>query len=99
MELFKEHQLAKAYIHAQKGGQALHFFSDPGIYSGAQSCFKRSRQAAHLIDNNIGRLIATAKRLGVRVINVDRKGRPGQHIDICGRPLQRAKEESSQSLI
>jgi len=89
----------EAYSYAQGGGQALHLFSDPGIYPGAPKCFKHSREAAHLFDYNIGRLIATARRLGVRVIKIGRKGRRGQHIDLCGKPLSKAKEEASQSLI
>ena len=99
MKLFEERQLQQAYDHTKGGGQALHLFSEPGFYPGAPKCFKRSREAAHLFDYNIGRLIATAKRLGVRVIRIGHKGQRGQHIDLCGKPLQRAKEESSQSLI
>jgi len=99
MKLFKERQLKEAYEYARTGGQSLHLFSDPGIYPGAPKCFKRSRDAAHLFDYNIGRLIATARRLGVRVIKIGRKGRHGQHIDLCGKPLQRAKDDTLQSLI
>ena len=95
MKLFAERQLIEAYTHAREGGQALHLFSDPGIYPGCPNCFKRSRQAAHLFDYNIGRLIKTARRLGVRVIKIDRKGKRGQHIDLCGKPLQRARFEAS----
>jgi len=99
MKLFEERQLMEAYAHAKEGGQALHLFSDPGIYPGCPNCFKRSRETAHLLDYNLGRLIATAKSLGVRVIKIGRKGRRGQHIDLCGKPLQRAKDQASQSLI
>lgn len=99
MKLFEERQLKESYEYAKTGGQSLHLFSDPGIYPGAPNCFKRSHEAAHLFDYNIGRLIATARRLGVRVIKIGRKSRPGQHIDLCGRPLLRAKEEASQILL
>jgi len=99
MKLFKERRLKEACAYAQGGGQALHLFSDPRIYPGAPNCFKRSREAAHLFDYNIGRLISTARRLGVRVIKVGRKGAPGQHIDLCGKPLRMAKEEASQVLL
>jgi hypothetical protein len=99
MKLFKERQLKEAYEHAKNGGQALHLFSDPGVYPGCPNYFKRSREAAHLFDYNIGRLITTARRLGVRVIKVGRKGQRGQHIDLCGSPLIRAKEEVTQGLI
>ena len=99
MKLFEELQLMEAYAYAKEGGQSLHLFSNTGIYPGAPKCLKRNREAAHLIDYNIGRLIATARRLGVRVIKIGRKGQRGQHIDLCGKPLQRAKDETSQSLI
>jgi hypothetical protein len=42
------------------------------------------------------RLIATAKRFGVRVIKVERDGQPGQHIDLCGKPLERAQNLAKQ---
>jgi len=99
MKLFEERQLMGAYEYARTGGQALHLFSDPGIWPGCPKVFKKSREAARLFDYNIGRLIATAKSLGVRVIKIGRKGRCGQHIDLCGKPLQRAKDQASQSLI
>ena len=98
MKLFEERQLLQAYEYAKTGGQALHLFSDPGVYPGCPNCFKRSREAAHLIDYNLDRLIVTARRLGVRVIKVGRKGQRGQHIDLYGKPLQKAKDEASQSL-
>ena len=60
-------------------------------------CFRQARDAGkswgHLIDNDRERLETTARRLGVRVIKVSRPGRNGQHIDLCGRPLERAMEE------
>jgi len=92
MKLFEENQIFEAYQFAAEGGQALHLFSDPGVYPGAPAVFKKSREAAHLLDQDRERLIETAKQFGVRVIKVDRKGTPKQHIDLCGRPLKRAIE-------
>ena len=54
------------------------------------SCFKGRGQIAHLFDMDRGRLISTARRLGVRVIRVEREGTHRQHIDLCGQPLARA---------
>jgi len=54
---------------------------------------KRNKGWAHLFDQDKERLIATAKWLGVRVIKVEREGKSLQHIDLCGKPLQRAKVE------
>ena len=96
MKLFRERQLLDAYEHARLGGQALHIFSDPGIYPDCPNCFKKGREAAHLIDYDLRRLIKTAKGLGVRIIKIGRKGQRGQHIDLCGKPLQRAKDLALQ---
>lgn len=73
MKLFTERQLMEAYEHARLGGQALHIFSDPSIYPDCPNCFKKSREAAHLFDYDIRRLIKTAKKLGVHVIRIGRR--------------------------
>lgn len=98
MKLFAERELLAAYEHAKTGGQALHLFSDPGLWPGAPACFKKTREAGHLIDYDTPRLIRTAKSFGVRVINVSRRGQRGQHIDLCGRPLEAAKAECKPKL-
>jgi hypothetical protein len=90
MRLFEEREIMEAYKFATAGGQALHLFNDAGIYPGAPAVFKRSRQAAHLFDQNTERLITTAKWLGVKKSRISHKGTPQQHIDLCGRPLKRA---------
>lgn len=85
-------QIAAAKNHALSGGQALHLhrFLTPR----APACFVREvnagRHIAHLFDQDVDRLKKTARDLGVRVIVVERVGQPGQHIDLCGRPLARA---------
>lgn len=98
MKLFQERELLAAYEHAKKGGQALHLFGSPGPYPGAPACFKRSKEAGHLFDYDRHRLIRTAKRFGVRIIRIGRLGRQGQHIDLCGRPLEKAKAECEVTL-
>lgn len=98
MKLFAERELLAAYEHAKKGGQALHLFGSPGLSPGAPACFKRSNEAGHLFDYDRHRLIRTAKRFGVRIIKVSRLGRRGQHIDLCGRPLENAKAECEAKL-
>jgi len=90
MKLFEERQIFEAYDYAASGGQALHLFFGPGAYPDMPACFKRSRQAAHLIDYDIDRLRLTASGLGVRRIVVCRVGARGQHIDLCGWPLTKA---------
>jgi hypothetical protein len=56
------------------------------------NCFKDRTQIGHLFDQSKERLISTARKLGVRVIRVERDGQRGQHIDLCGKPLARAVE-------
>ena len=50
-------------------------------------------QDAWLVDNDVRRLIGTAKRLGVRRIRVLRADRDGQCIEIGPLPLSRAMLE------
>lgn len=98
MKLFQERQIRKAYEFAVAGEQALHVFSDPGLYPRAPAVFKKSKQAAHLFDQNMIRLTVTAKQLGVRVIKVSCEGTKKQHVDLCGKPLKRAIELCDQIL-
>lgn len=99
MKRFEQRQLREAIAHAAAGGQALHVCNTRqlgvDLMPGAPQCFKWSKQFAHLFDQNRDRLRATARKLGVRVIFVDRAGTPQQHIDLCGRPLERALEVAS----
>lgn len=95
MKSFRCLEIDEALAHAAAGGQALHLhriIPDPDT---APRCFvsavDRGEDIAHLFDLDEVRLIATAKRLGVRVVYVDRAGTPRQHIDLCGTPLRKAK--------
>lgn len=62
-------------------------------WPGAPRCFRESAHAAHLMDQDRDRLTKTAKRLGVRRVVIDQAGRPGQHVDLCGKPYERARGE------
>jgi hypothetical protein len=64
------------------------------LRSDTPSCFKGRATIAHLFDQDLTRLVKTARRLGVRVIRVERSGTPKQHIDLCGKPLELALAES-----
>lgn len=97
MKLFEENELKDAIDHAREGGQALHLFNwfqDPN----APACFNRAtaqgKPLGHLFDQDATRLDATAARLGVRKRVISRYGTPMQHIDLCGRPLERAVAEA-----
>lgn len=98
MKIFQQMELHEAYAHAEAGGQALHLMSGRFAHLRADTpnCFKGRREIAHLFDRDKARLIETAKRFGVRVIKVEREGDPmRQHIDLCGKPLERARKEAT----
>ena len=83
MTLF-DRTVLPAYSHAESGGQAL---------------FIPTRQPKRgkvgwLIDHRIERLMATAHRLGVRAVVVDRAHLHGQYILLRGVPLERAMNEA-----
>jgi hypothetical protein len=94
MKLFQHNEAKAAMDFADAGGQALHVWTpDVRNYPEAPACFKRSTQEwGHLLDMDIDRLITTALYLGVKVIVVSRRGMRGQHVDLCGGPLRKAKE-------
>lgn len=93
MKVFGCRQVREAIVYAADGGQALHVHTLHRAVAGAPACFRRSRQAAHLFDRDADRLRRTVRRLGVRVILVEREGTDRQHVDLCGRPLERALAE------
>lgn len=93
MKLFKQREVREAIAYAQAGGQALHLFKAmPNMP--APRVFGAYPLWGHLIDYDEARLVETARRLGVRKIVVGRKGRRGQHVDLCGAPLERAIREA-----
>lgn len=97
MKQFKAKEVRSALEHAAQGGQALHIFNEDGsmcsAFPKAPAVFKRSYPWAHLFDQNLERLQETARRLGVKVIKVDRQGTMRQHIDLVAGPLERAMKE------
>ena len=94
MKRFEMKQIFEAKEYSKQGGQALHVHN---INSGHR-LFKRYPVIGHLFDADKTRLIATARRLGVRVIKVEREGEEGQHIDLCGKPFEGACQECNLTL-
>ncbi|MBU6429915.1 MAG: hypothetical protein KGR26_12955 [Cyanobacteria bacterium REEB65] len=94
MRIFLEREVREAQEYAEAGGQALHLHQIIVNRSTAPRCFVREVDAgndiAHLFDQNLGRLRDTVRELGVRVVVVERRGEPGQHVDLCAGPLQKA---------
>lgn len=60
------------------------------------ACFRKTNRQkwAHLCDDDMERLKALARRLGVKRIKVSKEGQRGQHIDLCGAPLRKAIGEA-----
>lgn len=94
MKVFNCLKIDEALAHAAAGGQALHLHRIIPDRQRAPRCFvqavDRGEDIAHLFDLDRDRLVATARRLGVRVVHIDRDGTDRQHIDLCGGPLKKA---------
>lgn len=94
MKHFTVMEVEEAIEHAAAGGQALHTHRIIVDYDKAPRCFvaavNRGEDIAHLFDQDYFRLVKTVRRLGVRVVVVEREGTPRQHVDLCGGPLRKA---------
>ncbi len=94
MRHFECLELEEALAYAAAGGQALHTHRIIVDERKAPQCFvralRRGEDIAHLFDQDSFRLRKTVKKLGVNIIFIERPGQPGQHVDLCGKPLQRA---------
>ena len=94
MKIFQCLEVEEAKHHALDGGQALHLHRIIVDWDKAPNAFKRAIEAgediAHLFDQDEVRLIATVKHLGVKVVFVEHRGTPRQHVDLCGGPLRKA---------
>jgi hypothetical protein len=94
MRLFLSEALREALLYSQQGGQALHLHRFIGDAHKAPRCFvnavNRGEYIAHLFDLDKARLVNTAKRLGVRVLKLDKEDTLSQHVDLCGAPLRKA---------
>jgi len=93
VKVFDSAHLRDGLAFVAAGAQALHVWRV--AWAGTKPrCFVDGRLWGHLMDRDEARLVRTARRLGVCKIKVDRLGKRGQHIDLCGRPLERAIEEA-----
>lgn len=95
LRLFAHREVRAALAYTEAGGQALHVWRPPHdgqrvCWPGAPRHFLQYRLWAHLMDYNEERLIALAQRLGVWPVRVERRGRRGQHVDLCGPALELA---------
>lgn len=101
MKTFQCREVEEAIAHAGRGGQALHLHRVIPDRRAAPRCFvaavDRGEDIAHLFDLDEVRLVATARRLGVRVVKIDRPGTARQHVDLCGGPLRKAIAEAAHA--
>ena len=89
-------QIQEALDYAACGGQALHVWNGGQWPGDAPACFRRSPIWGHLMDQDEKRLVATARRLGVRRVVVSKRDRREQHVDLCGAPLRKAMAEAEK---
>jgi hypothetical protein len=101
MKIFKAIEIDEALAHAAEGGQALHLHRIIVDRDAAPICFVRAvdrgEEIAHLFDLDEKRLKQTAHDLGVKVVLIDRRGTEAQHVDLCGRPLAKAKKAAREN--
>ena len=90
MKLFEMKQIREAITHSKYGGQALHVHT----LNVGHRLFRRYPVIGHLFDMDKKRLQRTAVKLGVRVIKIEYEGTEKQHIDLCGKPFERARKEA-----
>lgn len=95
MKLFQQKEIREAFEYAKNGGQALHLFTVRQEYNKRPSVQRLFAHAgknwAHLIDHDEKRLRETVKQLGVNRVFIHGKGTEKQHVDLCGKPLEKAK--------
>lgn len=87
MKIFQWDEIFQAYEYVQAGEQALHLHP----LTQGHPLFRRYKEIAHLLDMDAVRLEKTARSFGVRVIKIEHPGTIKQHIDLCGRPLEKAR--------
>lgn len=86
MKRFELRELSQAYAWSMGGGQALHVHT----LTMGHRFFSRYSVIAHLFDQDKDRLATTARSLGVRSVVIEHEGTRKQHVDLCGKPLERA---------
>ena len=89
MKLFLCDELREAIEFSASGEQALHVFNARPP-ADAPKCFRMGCWFAHLFDQDLKALKATARRLGIRKVFVHHEGEKSQHVDLCGKPLAEA---------
>jgi hypothetical protein len=88
--------IREAIQHAESGGISLHVWKHPrGYPHDIPKCFEQSESWGHLFCQKIELLERVARRFGVRNVVVSKIGKLRQHVDLCGKPLEKAIEAST----
>ena len=92
MKIFKWREQRAAMEYAARGWQALHVFPPSPFMKipARHPSFKRANKWAHLFDQDYLRLLETSRKLGIASAIVEHFNQPGQHVDLCGKPLAKA---------
>lgn len=91
MKLFRRNQTREAIRFSKEGGQSLQPFIKTLVFCGGRGdFFKHPQRAARLFDQNTARLITTIRKFGINTIHVHLVGTDKQHVDLTGKPLERA---------
>lgn len=71
---------------------ALHVYpAMHGAFPDAPKCFKSAKEWGHLMHKDADLLERTARALGVKRVVISERGTPYQHVDLCHKPLEKAK--------
>jgi hypothetical protein len=102
MKVFDFFYVEEAIQYAGEGKVALHLHNV--VFDESPLCFRmavraRKEPIGHLFDQNKARLVSTAKRLGVKVIFIDKEDTKDQHIDLCAGPLKKLLLEHLHALV
>jgi hypothetical protein len=100
VKIFRCHEITQAVEHARSGGIAVHLHWI--VFPDSPRCFRRDVEQglpiAHVFGTDAFRLRTLARRLGVRVVVIDREGTDRQHVDLCGTPLRKLLHECGVSI-
>lgn len=93
LKTFEYRDFENIVKHTEAGGLAFSVW--PGSYADhdkAPRCFRGLAEYGKVYGKDAFDLEALAKKLGVKVVVIDRRGQVNQHIDICRGPFERAKK-------
>lgn len=101
LRVFEFREIEEAVAYAAAGGFAVHLHRVIVNRAKAPRCFvqavDRGEDIAHLFGQDEPALVALVRRLGVKVVVVERRGTPNQHVDLVGGPLRKAIEMAART--